>query len=221
MTRAWRTLERVATPEGALELRQRGARDFLITVGGRVLMTSVAHRSEDALAARACAALAGRARARLLLGGLGMGFTLRAALDALGADARVAVAELNPQVVQWCRGPLRALTDGAVDDPRVTVEIVDVSRAIAEAPPGAFDAIVLDLYEGPHAATQTADDPLYGAAAIARARRALRDGGTFAVWSEEADRGFEERLCAAGLIVARERAGRGGRRHVVYLARRG
>jgi spermidine synthase len=211
----WETIERVDTPEGSLELRRRGARDFLITVAGRVLMTSAAHRSEDALATLACAGLG--ERARVLVGGLGMGYTLRAALDALAASARVTVVELNPQVVAWCRGPLAVLTDGALGDPRVTVEVGDVAPALERA--RGLDAVVLDLYEGPHAATQRRDDPLYGTGAIARAGRALGDGGVFAVWSEEADRGFEERLRAGGFAVEKRRAG-GGRAHVVYLARK-
>jgi spermidine synthase len=220
VARPWTTLDRVATPEGPLELRQRGERDFLITVGGRVLMTSAAHRSEDALARLACDALAGRAAPRLLLGGLGMGFTLRAALDRLPPAASVLVVELNPQVVAWCRGPLAPLTAGAIADPRVTIEISDVSRTIAAVPPAAFDAILLDLYEGPHAASQPPDDPLYGPTAIARAQAALRPGGVFAIWSEEADRRFEDRLAQAGMAAKRHLTGRGGRTHVVYIAPR-
>lgn len=217
MTRPWQTVARVATPEGALELRQRGARDFLITIAGRVLMTSQARRSEEALATLP---LRDRKPARLghvLVGGLGMGYTLRAALDVLPAATRVTVVELNADVVAWCRGPLAVLTDGAINDARVTVDIADVSEAIARAPAGAYDAIVLDLYEGPHAATQRDDDPLYGPSALARTRRALAPGGVFAVWSEEPDARFERRLAEAGFVVEKHRLGRGGRAHFVYL----
>ncbi|HEY2743793.1 MAG TPA: spermidine synthase [Polyangia bacterium] len=214
MTRPWQTVARAETAEGALELRRRGDGDFLITIAGRVLMTSQARRSEEALASLA---LADRARRSVLVGGLGMGYTLRAALDSLPADARVTVVELNPVVVEWCKGPLSPLTEGAVADPRVTVVVADVAAQIARAPRGAWDAILLDLYEGPHAATQAADDPLYGAAALARTRAALRAGGVFAVWSEEADARFERRLQDAGFTVDKQRAGRGGRAHVVYL----
>src|SRR6185369_1452532 len=120
------------TPDGQLDLRRRGEKDFLITIAGRVLMSSAAHRSEDKLAELACAGLARKRRARVLVSGLGMGFTLRAALDQLGPDAEVTVAELNPVVVEWCTsGPLAPLTASAACDPRVTVEVADVSVHIA------------------------------------------------------------------------------------------
>jgi spermidine synthase len=216
--RPWRTIDRVETPEGPLELRQRDERDFLITVAGRILMTSVAHRSEDTLAEIACAPLAQAPRPRVLVGGLGMGYTLRAALDRLPAGAEVLLVDLNPAVVTWCRGPLGPLTAGAIDDRRVTVEIADVARVIAAAPPGRYDAILLDLYEGPHQATNPGHDPLYGAAALERAARALRPGGVLAIWSEELDRPFERRLAAARFQVQTHRT-RGGRTHVIYEAR--
>src|SRR5689334_5748220 len=110
MAQRWETIG-VAGP---LELRRRGTHDFLITIGGRVVMTSASHRSEDALATLTCAALRARPRPRVLIGGLGMGYTLRAALNALPATAKLVVAELNPQVVAWCRGPLAVLTQSAV-----------------------------------------------------------------------------------------------------------
>jgi spermidine synthase len=216
----WRTVDSVATPEGRLELRQRGDGSALITVDGRVLMTSAAHRSETALAQLACASLAGRARAHVLLGGLGMGYTLRATLDELAPAARVTVVELNPIVVSWCRGPLAALTGEALADRRVKVVVADVARVIAAAPAAAYDAIVLDLYEGPHQATNRAADPLYGRAALERAAKALRPGGLLAVWSEEPDRPFEARLAAAGFKVQSHVRGRGGRAHTIYLGAR-
>jgi len=162
MTRPWQTIAQVQTPEGPLELRQRGAADFLITIAGRVLMTSQARRSEEALATLALRDRAPASVRDVVIGGLGMGYTLRAALDVLPATARVTVVELNADVAAWCRGPLAPLTGGAVDDPRVTIVVADVSEHLARAPGGAFDAILFDLYEGPHAATQSADDPLYG-----------------------------------------------------------
>jgi spermidine synthase len=215
---AWQTLERVETPRGLLELRRRGERDFLITLAGRVLMNAAAHRSEQALAAGACAGLAARARPRVLIGGLGMGFTLRAALDQLPADARVRVAELNPCVVTWCRGVLAPLTDGAALDPRVEIEIGDVAAAIERAAAGErYDAILLDLETGPG---EVAGGPLpvYRPAGLRAARAALAPGGVYAVWSERPDRGFEQQLRAAGFAVARSRVGRGGLRHAVYTA---
>jgi spermidine synthase len=214
MGRAWTVIDAAATPEGALELRQRGD-DFLIVVGGRVLMSSAAHRTEVAVAEVACTGLTGSPK--VLIGGLGMGYTLRAALDALPATAAVTVAELNPVIERWCHGPLAPLTSGAVDDPRVTLKIADVARLIATT--RGWDAIVLDLYEGPHAATQSADDPFYGARALRATHAALVAGGKFAVWSEDPDFAFEKRLATAGFTVTRAPA-RGGPRHAVYLATR-
>jgi spermidine synthase len=217
MTRPWQTLERIETPEGMLELRQRGAHDFLIVVGGRVLMTSQARRSEEALATLALRALPRDKRRHIVIGGLGMGYTLRAALDELPDAAKVTVVELNRDVAQWCRGPLAPLTDRAADDPRVTIVIDDVARHVANLEAGACDAILLDLYEGPHAATQSADDPLYGPTALARYHAALVAGGVLAVWSEEDDARFEQRLASGGWRAEKRRAGRGGRAHTIYL----
>ena len=222
MTRPWQTLEAVETPEGRIELRRRGESEFVIAVGGRVLMNSAAHRTEAAAAELACREVAGRRRPRVLIGGLGMAFTLRAALDSLPRDARVVVAEIDPTVVAWCRGPLAPLTGRAVDDPRVEIALADVAERIAGAARGGsppWDAVVLDLYEGPRAATQGEDDPFYGRGALARTRAALAPGGVFAVWSEDPDTAFERRLRAAGFRVERRRPGRGGPRHAVYLAR--
>ncbi|HXU82461.1 MAG TPA: spermidine synthase [Polyangia bacterium] len=216
----WRTIDRVETPEGPLELRQRGERDFLITIAGRILMTSVAHRSEEALAEIACGALPPGTQPRVLVGGLGMGYTLRAALDRLPPRAKVDLVDLNPAVVTWCRGPLAPLTAAAIDDRRVSVEVADVARVITAAPAGSYDAILLDLYEGPHQATNHAHDPLYGAAALERTHRALRPGGTLAIWSEEVDRPFERRLAAAHFRVRTHRT-RGGRTHVIYAGTTG
>ncbi len=218
--RPWKTVDRAATREGVLTLRRRGQDDWVIGIEGRILMTSAAHRSEDALAVIGCRAIADRVRPRVMLGGLGMGYTLRAALDHLPSGAHVVVAELTPEVAAWCRGPLAALTGDAVADKRVRIEIDDVARLLADAPPGRLDAVLLDLYEGPHAASQRADDPHYGPAGLARAQAALAPGGVLAVWSEEPDRPFEERMAAAGFRLERHRAGRGGRHHVVYLGRK-
>ncbi len=222
MAQPWQTIDTVPTPEGTLELRQRGERDFLITVGGRVLMNSAAHRSEAALGEVACRHLRGRRGPRVLVGGLGMGFTLRAVLDRLPPSGRVVVAELNPEVARWCRGPLATLTGRAAEDPRVSVEVADVADLVRRAAGGGdearFDAVVFDLYEGPHARTPKRDDPLYGQGAIERTKAALRPGGVFAVWGENPDAGFEKRLRGAGFTVATDRPGRGGLRHVVYLA---
>src|SRR6266568_2659017 len=168
MAQPWKTIDSIATDEGALELRQRGERDFIITIGPQVLMNSMANRSEVVL------------------------------------------------------GPLAALTENAVSDPRVTVEICDVARRIrrsaVDGGDSRFDAIVLDLYRGPHAKTHHIDDPLYGSRAIDNMRAALKPCGAVAVWGENYDEGFDKRLRSAGCTVATDRPGRGGLRHAVFLA---
>jgi spermidine synthase len=216
----WKTLATLPTAEGELALRQRGAKDFLITINGRVLMTSSAHRSEDALAKLACAGFKKRRHARVLVSGLGMGFTLRAALEELADDAEVTVAELN-DIVDWCTGPLAPLIDDAARDPRVTIEIIDVAVHIARVARDPkvprYDAIVLDMYEGPQTRVRP-NDPLYGPAAVLNVRKALAPDGVFAVWGEAPSPGFEQSLRAAGFRHRRERAGRGARIHYVDLA---
>lgn len=220
--RAWETLDAVKTGEGPMELRRRGAPegtpDFVITVAGRVLMSSMAHLTEVAVAEIACGEIAGRERPRVLIGGLGMGFTLRAALDALPRSGRVVVAEINEAVVRWCRGPLAPLTNRAAQDSRSRIVLKDVAQVIAEAGAEPFDAIILDLYEGPRSATQGREDPFYGPAALKRTRAALNPGGVLAVWSEDPDAAFEKRLRTGGFDVQRRKPGKGGPRHSVYLA---
>lgn len=218
MTQPWNIVATERTPEGVLELRRRGDKDYLLLIDGRVLMNSASQRSEEALATLGCARVADRPAPRVLIAGLGMAMTLRAALDALPPGAQVTVAELTPTVVDWCRGPLAPLTAAAVADPRVRVVVGDVSKVIASAPPRSFDAILLDLYEGPHAATQAREDPFYGPRALARTRAALAPGGVLGVWSEEPAPQFPVRLGAAGFEVTVHRPGKSGRTHVVYLA---
>jgi len=221
MAEPWRVIEKAETPDGVLELRQRALRDFLIAIDNRVLMNSRLNRSELALGALACARVATRPTPRVLVGGLGMGLSLRAALDVLPLDAEVVVAELNPVVRRWCEGPLAELCGDALGDPRVRVVIEDVARVIAAAAKAGarrFDAIVIDLYEGPHARTDVTHDPFYGSRALARTAAALCPRGVFGVWGENPDAGFERRLAAARFTFDRERPGRGGLRHVVYLA---
>jgi len=214
----WRTLETVDTLEGVLQLRQRGEQEFLITIDGRVLMTSSERRSEQALATKACALIADREAPRVLIGGLGMGYTLRAALEALPASSEVVVAELTPTVEAWCRGPLSPLTDNAVLDPRVRIIIDDVSEVIRAASPGHYDAIMLDLYEGPNVASQSVNDPFYGRAALQRSHAALAKGGVLAVWSEDPDDDFARRFAAAGFETSIHRIS--GKAHLVYFGRR-
>lgn len=218
MTRPWTVLAKADTPEGALELRQRGDADFLIVIGGRVLMNSYSRSSEEEQARLGCAHLASAKSPRVLVAGLGMGFTLRAALDILPPSARVTVCEINKIVVEWCRGPLAAATRNALGDPRVDLQLADVAKTIAAAKPGSYDALVLDLYEGPNAGSQRRDDPFYSARAIDEQRRALGPGGMLAVWSEDADAPYAKRLQAGGFDVKTHSIGSGGRRHIVYLA---
>ena len=224
MAKPWRMVDSVDTHEGLLDLRQRGETDFIITIDNRVLMNSSANLSEMVLAELACESLNNKKNPRVLVGGLGMGFTLKAALDNLPADARVVVAELNPIMVKWCRGPIAHFSGGAVDDRRVRIVIDDVASVIRYAAmkgkENRFDAIILDLYEGPHGGAPGRGEYLYGDRAIALSSSALKAGGVFAVWSEDPDRAFEKRLKAAGFSVNRQRPGRGGRRHVVYIARK-
>lgn len=216
MTAPWRTLATAETDEGALELRRRGD-DWLMVIAGRVLMNSFSRSSEEDLARLGIERL-GRPPKRVLVSGLGMGFTLRALLDRAPPAARVTVAEVNPIVVEWCRGPLGPATSDAIADPRVHVHVGDVAPLIAKA--SSFDLILLDLYEGPNSATQRADDRFYGAAALGRLHRALAPGGVAGIWSEDADAPFARRFAAAGFAVTKDSIGRGGRRHVVYLGQR-
>jgi len=222
MAKPWLTLDRVDSPDGPLELRRRGD-DFLITVAGRILMNSRENRSEEALARFACGAVAHREAPQVVIGGLGMGCTLRVALDLLPAAARLTVVELNEAIVGWCRGPLAAVNGSALDDPRVSLRVGDVAAHIRDLAEGRIaphaDAIVIDLFEGPHAGTHAERDPFYGAKALRATRRALAAEGCFAIWSEGPDEAFERRLRKAGFAdVALRRPGRGGRRHTVYVA---
>ncbi len=214
--RAWSIVDRVETESGTLELRRRGDDDFLITIAGRVLMNSRASRSETGLAELACRAIAGRSAPRVLVGGLGMGCTLRAALDQLPAAASVVVAELSERVVDWCNGPLAAVNASALRDHRCTVRVESVSETIAAAAgKPTYDAIVFDLYEGPGGD----DDPLFGRKMLAAIRQVVKPGGVFAVWSEAPNRAFARRLERSGFTVQLRRIGRGGLRHAVYVGR--
>ncbi len=218
MRHPWKTLERVETADGPLELRQRGDSEFLFTVSGQVLMTSRATRSEEALAQLACSRIDPGARPQVLVGGLGLGITLRVALDQLPPTAEVCVAELHEAVVRWCQGPLADLSGHALDDPRVEVRVADVAAVIG-AEQARWDAIAIDLYDGPHRGNQGSDDPIYGAPALRRTLTALRPGGCVAIWGEEHDDAFPGRLAAAGFRDVQEKhPGRNAQRHVVYLA---
>lgn len=224
MAKQWLKIESVETDDGTLELRKRGEKDFLITIAGRVLMNSLSNRSEVILSQLALAALGRKKSPQVLIGGLGMGCTLRAALDCLPKDAKVIVAELNPLVVKWCEGELAVLNGRAVSDPRVSIEIDDVAsvimKAVTKGEDAKFDCIILDLYEGPFEAGREKGEPFYGAAALDLTEAALNKGGVFAIWSEDPDKAFEKRLVSAGFSFERARPGRGGLRHLVYVAKK-
>ena len=190
----------------------------MITISGRVLMNSLAHRSEKVLGEVACQPLTSPTP-RVVLGGLGMGFTLRAVLDALPPKAALTVVELNPVVERWCRGPLAHLTDRALEDPRVELVMADVKTHLRTQKPGSLDSIILDLYEGPNRETNARSDPFYGTQALSFFKTLLKPGGTLAVWSEQSDRPFEQRMTKAGFKVETSRPGRGGLKHAVFLGR--
>jgi spermidine synthase len=220
--RPWELLGEARTPDGkAMTLTRRGG-EYVIHADGKSLMSSRMHGSEEALAVFACRGLGARAAPRVLVGGLGMGFTLRATLELLPPDASVVVAELVPAVVAWNRGPLGPLAGYPLEDPRVRVETCDVA-ALLRASRAAFDAVLLDVDNGPRAFTAQANAALYGDRGLAAARAALAEGGTLAVWSAWDDRKFEHRLRHAGFEVeverVRARLRKGGPRHTLFLAR--
>ena len=185
----WAELDRTALPQGGeLRLMRRG-HEFSIKLGVAELMTSRLFASEAALATLAAEKLRERPKPRVLIGGLGMGFTLRAALCEFGAGARIVVAELVPAVVRWARGPMAELFAGCLDDQRVELVEADVAELIRAAK-SPYDAILLDVDNGPEGMTQSANDYLYSPRGLAAARAALRPGGVLAVWSQGPDRAF-------------------------------
>ena len=207
--------------DGELGLYQHGE-DFVIKVmGGQDLMSTRAHGSADALAEITCPEVAGRERPRVLIGGLGVGFTLGAALRHLGPSAEVVVAELVPGVVEWNRGPLGEHAGHPLRDERVTVHEVDVA-VMLRAEVRAFDAILLDVDNGPDGLTQEANNWLYSRAGLNASYEALRPKGVLAVWSAGPDRAFTKRLRKAGFEVEEVTvwAHRGkGARHLIWVAR--
>lgn len=219
----WETLGQAHAPDGTIITLARRDTEYVILANGQLLMTNRMHASEEALAVVACDALAARTAPRVLVGGLGMGYTLRAALDRLPADAAVVVAELIPDVVEWNRGPLAALAGRPLDDPRVSIDVRDIAETL-RAHRDSFDAILLDVDNGADAFTAAANRRLYGSRGLARMQAALRPGGVLAVWSAGDDKPFGRRLRAAGLAVEarrlRARPGGRGPRHTIFLARR-
>jgi len=215
-------VDSVDTADGRLELLRIDDDEWEILINRRTLMTSRFNRSEIALGELACLPLADYPAPRVIVAGLGMGYTLRAVLDVLPGDAEVLVADLNSVVVDWCRWRLGGLCDNVLDDPRVRMEIVDVGIPIARGAAGdekdRYDAIVLDLYQGPYAVPAGQEDPLFGPSALESARAALRAHGCLAVWSEQPVSSFERRLRDSCFRCECQRPHYKGPRHVVYLA---
>ena len=220
----WEFLDSTPVPGSTDELRlyKRGD-EFSIRLDRSELMNSRSHGSEDALAELACARIVDRPRPRVLIGGLGMGYTAATALHRLGADGRVVVAELVPAVVEWNRGPLADLAGRPLENDRVTVRQLDVAE-ILKAERQAYDAILLDVDNGPDGLTRKGNDWLYSPAGLHASFAALRPAGVLAVWSASDNRAFTERLRAAGFEVeeahVRARNARKGARHTIWLAGR-
>ncbi|WP_216319136.1 spermidine synthase [Deinococcus aestuarii] len=224
----WKPLGRAPIPGTgqSLCLYRRGELpEFSIQISGYVseLMNSRQHASEDALAHLACAAVAGRAQPQVLVGGLGMGFTLAAALGTLGPAGVVTVAELVPEVVEWNKGPLGECAGYPLNDPRTRVHLGDVAELLRRGQ-GAYDAVLLDVDNGPEGMTHHGNDWLYSPQGLAAARRTLRPGGVLAVWSATPEPRFTTRLNRAGFRVevhtVRARPGKGAH-HTIWLAHAG
>ena len=204
---------------GDMKLMRRGA-EYSIMLGRIELMNSRLFGSEEALAQLSVEKLAGRVAPTILVGGLGMGFTLRALLSVAPSDARIVVVELVPAVVEWARGPMAHIFDGSLDDPRVEIVVDDVAGVMRGAK-SRFDAILLDVDNGPEGLTSSANDALYAARGLGEARQALTPGGVVAVWSQGPDERFAARLRRSGFDVdeVRVKANRGkrGARHVIWF----
>ena len=205
-----------------LRLFRRGG-DFMIVLDRNELMSSRMSGSEEALAEMTLARLRKPASARLLIGGYGMGFTLRKALALIGPEGEAVVAELVPKIIDWARGPMAELAAGCLDDPRTTIVMGDVGAAIGSAR-GDYDAILLDVDNGPDGLTRLANDRLYTFDGLRTARAALKPGGVLAVWSAGPDDRFRRRMGEAGFeveeVAVRARQNGKGPRHVIWFGRR-
>lgn len=218
----WELLGRTQAPDGSEMTLMRRDTELVILANGKPLMSSRMHGSEEALAVSACRHARRVEDPCVLIGGLGMGFTLRATLDLLPSSASVVVAELVPEVVEWNRGPLGPLAGHPLKDRRVRVEVGDVAATLRDGI-GRFDAVLLDVDNGPAAFTASDNAGLYDDRGLAAARAALKAGGVLAVWSAWEDRKFEQRLRYAGFTVevehVRARLKKGGPRHTIFLGR--
>ena len=220
----WQQIDTARVPGAEVELRlmRRGA-EFSMMLGQNELMNSRLIGSEQALATLACKRIEAVKRPHLLIGGLGMGFTLRAALAVLGSEARIMVAELVPAVIDWARGPMAEVFGNSLADPRASIRSADVLDVI-QSHISAFDAILLDVDNGPEGLIRRANDALYDSKGLKAIRRALRPGGVLAVWSSGPNPAFSKRLRAAGFdvneVAVRATARRAGARHVIWFATR-
>jgi spermidine synthase len=218
----WLQIDSARVPGADVELRlmRRGA-DFSMMLGQNELMNSRLSGSEEALATLACRRIEAVKRPHLLIGGLGMGFTLRAALAVLGPEARITVAELVPAVIAWARGPLAGIFGDSLDDPRANILSADVVEVI-QSRPAAFDAILLDVDNGPEGLIREANDALYSLKGLKAIRAALRPGGVLAVWSSGPNSAFTRRLRDAGFdaneVGVRATTKRSGAHHVIWFA---
>ncbi len=218
----WLQLDTARVPGADVQLRlmQRGA-EFSMMLGQNELMSSHLSGSEEALATLACRRIEAVKSPHLLIGGLGMGFTLRAALAVLGSDARIMVAELVPAVIAWARGPMADIFGDSLDDPRASIREADVVDVI-RSHDSAFDAILLDVDNGPEGLIRKANDALYDLKGLNAIRRALRPGGVLAVWSSGPNPLFSKRLRAAGFdvneVAVRATTKRSGARHLIWFA---
>ena len=218
----WELLDTTTIPgeAEAMRLYRRGA-EYSIRIGHHELMNNREHGSEDALADLVCQRLHGDVR--VLVGGLGMGYTLIAVLKNVSRKSEVVVSELVPAVVRWHRGVLAHVSQGALDDPRVTIREADVAHVIAEERNG-FDAILLDVDNGPAGLTSKTNDRLYGLNGLRSAYAALRPKGILAVWAADPDPRFTKRLQQVGFTAEEVRVrghGRKGQRYLIWLATRG
>jgi spermidine synthase len=219
----WEALAETTTPDGTSLTLTRHTDEYVILANGKSLMSSRMHGSEEAMATLACQRARTLERPSVLVGGLGMGFTLRATLDLLPAGATVIVAELVPAVVEWNRGPLGPLAAHPLKDRRVQIEVGDVAASMRSRP-SRLDAVLLDVDNGPSAFTEPGNAALYDNRGVAGARAALTRDGVLAVWSAWDNRKFEQRLRHAGFSVevkrVRGRLKKGGPRHTIFLGHR-
>jgi spermidine synthase len=220
----WLLLDTAPVPGGSGELRlmQRGS-EFAIKLGQTELMNSRLSGSEKSLATIVCEKIRNRKAPAILIGGLGMGFTLRAALASLGPEARITVAELVPAVLAWAHGPMAEIFGESLTDPRVCLRQADVGELIRSR--GAiFDAILLDVDNGPEGLTRESNDALYGIKGLSATYAALHPGGVLAVWSSGPNRKFSSRLHIVGFQVdevrVRANGSHGGAWHVIWIATR-